>query len=185
MRVAAALMIVTLSAISAPSALAAERLQVPQLPGWKVVSSVSDAAGEATDLVPQAETAETWSRRVTIQAFRGIPMTVPTFLDQVVEKTKAVCDEAAAGTVSLGTVSGHPAGSRTVACGRYKGDGKGNFTLYYAIRGREAFYVVSRAWRGSPFAAGTNPVAAAELADWVAYVDALQVCEPGRTCGNS
>lgn len=160
---------------------AAERLQVPQLVGWKVIASVSDRAGEATELIPEAETAETWTRRVTIQAFRGVGMTATAFLDQVVQKTAAVCDGAAAGQASLGTVSGAEAGSRTVACGRYKGDGKGSYTLYYVIRGRDAFYVVSRTWRGNPFPAGTNPVPPAELAEWKAYVDALDLCDTTRS----
>lgn len=166
---------------------AAEQIRVPQLAGWKVVSNVADRAGEATELIPELETADSWTRRVTIQAFRGVAMTATSFLDQVVEKTAAVCDGAAAGQASLGTVAGVEAGSRTVACGRYKGDGKGSYTLYYVIRGREAFYVVSRTWRGAPFPAGTTPVAAAELADWAAYVNALDLCDsknPERACRN-
>lgn len=163
--------------LTALPAAAAERLQVPQLPGWKAVANVADAAGEATELIPEGETAETWSRRITIQAFRGIAVTVPAFLDQVVQKTAGVCDSAAAGQASLGTVAGAEAGSRTVACGRYKGDGKGSYTLYYVIRGREAFYVVSRSWRGAPFSAGTTPVPADELAGWAAYVNALDLCD--------
>lgn len=166
-------------------AVAAERLQVPQLAGWKVIANVADRAGEVTELIPEAELADTWSRRVTIQAFRGVAMTVRVFLDQVVEKTVAVCDAAAAGQPSLGTVAGAEAGSRTVACGRYKGDGKGSYTLYYVIRGSEAFYVVSRSWRGQPFPAGSTPVSPDELTGWAAYVDALDLCDtkdPRRPC---
>lgn len=166
-------------------AVAAERLQVPQLAGWKVIANVADRAGEVTELIPEAELADTWSRRVTIQAFRGVAMTVRAFLDQVVEKTVAVCDAAAAGQPSLGTVAGAEAGSRTVACGRYKGDGKGSYTLYYVIRGSEAFYVVSRSWRGQPFPAGSTPVPPDELTGWAAYVDALDLCDtkdPRRPC---
>ncbi|CAA7611790.1 hypothetical protein [Magnetospirillum sp. UT-4] len=158
-------------------AAAAERLQVPQLAGWKVVTGVVDRAGEATDLIPASETPETWTRRATVQGFRGVGLTVAGFLDQVVAKTAEVCDGAAAGPASLGTVSGAEAGSRTVACGSYKGDGRGSYTLYYAIRGREAFYVVSRSWRGAPFAVGTVPVPAPELAEWAAWVHGLDLCD--------
>lgn len=171
--------------LAAMPAASAERLQVPQLTGWKVVANVADPAGEVTELIPDGETSDNWSRRVTIQAFRGVAMTVPTFLDQVVQKTAGVCDGAAAGQASLGTVSGAEAGSRTVACGRYKGDGKGSYTLFYVIRGREAFYVVSRSWRGAPFPAGSTPVPADELAGWAAYVNALDLCDtkdPQRPC---
>ena len=114
--------------VSGTAAGAAERLQVPQLPDWKVVASVSDRSGEATELVPPNETDQSWTRRVTVQAFRGVPLTVADFMEQVVQKTAAVCEGATAAPPSLGRVGGAEAGTRTVACGRYKGDGRGTFT---------------------------------------------------------
>lgn len=167
------------------AATAAERLQVPELPGWKIVASVTDRAGESSDLIPAAETNDTWTRRVTVQAFRGVALTVQEFLDQVVVRTAEVCDGANAGPPSLGKVSGAQAGTRTVTCGRYKGDGKGTFTLHYVIRGREAFYVITRIWRGAPFNPATMPISAAELQDWTDYVGAIDLCDsrdPNRPC---
>ncbi|MCR6629780.1 MAG: hypothetical protein NVV74_06850 [Magnetospirillum sp.] len=170
--------------LAAP-ALAAERLQVPELPGWRVVSSVTDRAGESTELIPPGETADAWTRRVTVQAFRGVPMTVQDFLDKVVGNTAQVCDGVTAGPPGLGKVGGQDAGTRTIACGRYKGDGKGAFTLHYVIRGREAFYVVTRMWRGEPFNPAATPISAAELQDWTDYVGAIDLCDmrdPARPC---
>ena len=173
-------------AVLAPSPLAAaERLQVPQLPDWKVLSTVTDKAGQATELIPMGETAETWTRRITIQAFRGVPLTVPEFLDQAAEKAAPVCDAAAAGPASLGMVAGREAGSRTIACGKYKGDGRGTYVLHFAIRGADTFYVVSRMWRGAPFAIGQVPVPDGELAQWRTYADAIDLCDtadPRRPC---
>lgn len=166
-------------------ARASERLQVPQLSGWKVVTSVTDRAGESTELIPQQETADTWTRRITVQAFRGVPITVSGFLEQVVQKTAPVCDGATAGPPSLGRVSGAEAGTRTVACGRYKGDGRGTFSLHYVIRGREAFYVVSRIWRGEPFNPAQTPISADEMQDWTDYVGGIELCDsrdPNRPC---
>lgn len=171
--------------LAAGAASASERLQVPQLPGWKVVASVSDRTGESTDLIPATESAETWTRRVTVQAFRGVPMTVPAFLDQVAQKTAEVCDGATAGPASTGKVSGFEAGTRSVACGRYKGDGRGTFTLHYVIRGQEAFYVVTRLWRGEPFNPATTPISAEELREWSDYVGAIELCDTrdsARSC---
>lgn len=165
-----------LIALAAP-AVAAERLQVPQLADWKVLSTVTDKTGQATDLIPVGETGETWTRRISVQAFRGVPLTVPDFLDQAVSNAASVCEAAAAGPVSLGRVAGLDAGSRTIACGKYKGDGHGTFVLHFAIRGREAFYVVSRMWRGAPFAQGQVPVPDDELAEWRAYADGIDVCD--------
>lgn len=166
-------------------AFAAERLQVPQLPDWKVLSAVTDTAGQATELIPAHETAETWTRRVTVQAFRGVTLTVKDFLEQAVEKTAAVCESAAAGPASLGVVAGREAGSRSIACGKYKGDGRGTYVLHFAIRGADAFYVVSRMWRGAPFVAGQVPVPGDELLQWRDFADAIDLCDtadPRRPC---
>ncbi|HLO78495.1 MAG TPA: hypothetical protein VK196_18725 [Magnetospirillum sp.] len=167
------------------AAQASERLQVPQVSGWKVVANVADRTGESTELIPQQERADNWTRRITVQAFRGVPMTVPAFLEQVVQRTAEVCDGATAGPASLGKVGGAEAGTRSVACGRYKGDGRGTFTLHYVIRGREAFYVVTRIWRGEPFDPAVTPITAAELRDWTDYVNGIELCDsadPARSC---
>lgn len=171
--------------VLAGAAQAGERLQVPELPGWKVVVNVADRTGESTELIPGSEAPESWTRRVNVQAFRASPMTVQGFLDQVVQRTAEVCDGATAGPPSLGKVSGLEAGTRSIACGRYKGDGRGSFSLYYAIRGRAAFYVVTRLWRGEPFNPAATPISAAELAEWTDYVNAVEVCDTadsGRAC---
>lgn len=164
---------------------ASERLQVPQLAGWKVIANVTDRSGESADLIPANETADSWTRRITVQAFRGVPLTVQAFLDQVLTRTAEVCDGATAGPPSLGKVSGADAGSRTVACGRYKGDGRGTFTLHYVIRGREALYVVTRLWRGAPFNPASVPISAEELQEWSDYVGGIELCDsqdPKRAC---
>lgn len=184
MRLVLAAVLAACSAIAQPVA-AAERLQVPQLPDWKVVSTVTDKTGQSTELIPASETPETWTRRISVQAFRGITLSVPAFLDQAAEKIAPVCDAAAAGPSSLGMVGGREAGSRTIACGKYKGDGRGTYVLHFAIKGAEAFYVVTRTWRGAPFAVGQVPVPGEELLAWRAYADAIDLCDttdPRRPC---
>ncbi len=177
MRRLALTLAVFLSLGSAMPSWAGERLQVPQLPGWKVISSAQDQAGEVSELIPENEAADTWTRRVTVQGFRNVPIGAGEFLEQVVQQTASVCDGATAGPVSLGKVNGLDAGTRTVACGTYKGDGRGTFTLYYVVRGREALYLVSRVWRGAPFNPSSMPISTGEMADWKAYVDAVGICD--------
>lgn len=179
------MMSLAMTMTAATVAGAAERLQVPQVQGWKVVNSVNDQSGEATEMIPETETAEAWTRRIALQAFRGAPLTTKDFLDQVAQRTAPVCDGATAGPVSLGKVSGKEAGTRTVACGRYKGDGKGTFTLFYVIRGNTALYVVSRIWRGAPFDPATMPISTDEMAEWTSYVNAIELCDttdPAHAC---
>jgi len=167
-------------------AVAAERLLVPELSGWKVVDSHTDGVADVTELIPAGESAETWSRRVTVQAFRVSAMGANAFLDGLAARTEEVCDGFAADPIRPLRMPGAEAGRRTIACGRYKGDGKGVYTLFTAVRGANALYVLSRAWRGEPYhPGGTPPVAAAELAEWAAMSDAVRLCnsdDPARPC---
>jgi len=174
-----------LVAVASP-ARAGERLLIPEMPGWKVIDTHNDSVADVTELIPAAETAETWTRRFTVQAFRGSPMSASAFLDGLVARTDEVCDGIKAEPVRPIVVPGAEAARRAIGCGRYKGDGKGSYTLFTAVRGARALYVLSRAWRGEPYrVAGPLPVPAGELAEWAATADAVRLCDaddPARPC---
>lgn len=169
----------------ATPATAGERLLVPQLPGWQPLASFAAPDTEVTELIPAGESPEGWSRRLVVQAFRGATVSVPAFLDMVAANSAALCEQPAAEPARLGRLGPLEAGSRFVACGRSRAEDRGEYALYYAIRGRDAFYVVIRAWRGAPFATATRPVPQQEIADWVAFMRAVTVCDsrdPARPC---
>jgi len=172
-----ALTMAALMAMPSAAAMAAEKLLVPKLPGWTVVSSVSDANGESSEMVPDREVKGRWSRRMAVQAFRSSPLEVKDFLEQVVQQTQPVCESTSAGPISMGKVGNAPAGSRAVTCGRYKGDGLGTYALYFAIRGHNALYVVSRLWRGDPFQPSSQaPIPAEEVQDWTNHFNSIDLC---------
>ena len=184
MRRLALLAFLALATLARP-AFAVERLLVPQIAGWKVVAGHADSGGEFTELVPEKETADEWTRRISVEAFRGVARTVPELLDIVASRSAEICDAASAEPPRLGKLAQYDAGSRFVGCGRYKADGKGTYTMYYAIRGRDALFVVSRSWRGEPFAAGGIPVGQQELGDWIAFMRAIAICDsadPALAC---
>ena len=171
--------------LAALSAQAGERLLVPELSGWKTLNSAFDRSAEISELIPGLEDSETWTRRLSVHAFRGSPMSAAEFLSGIEPRSDEVCDSILAEPVRPERLGEAPAGRRVVSCGRYKGDGKGSYTLYFAIRGREALYVVARSWRGGPFRPGQAPVAPTELADWNAHLDGVRLCDtgdPARPC---
>ncbi|MDA8232994.1 MAG: hypothetical protein M0006_16820 [Magnetospirillum sp.] len=170
---------IALSAIlfaAAAPAWAKERLVVPELADWKVVDTHTDGIADVRELVPANQTDDDWTQRLSIQAFRGAAMSAGTFLGGLPQQMEPVCDGMAAEPVRTVALDGAAdAGRRAIACGRFKGDGKGNYTLYYAIHGREALYVLARAWRGAPFDTAAPPVSAARLAEWNAMFDAVRL----------
>jgi hypothetical protein len=163
--------------LACASAQAGERLLVPELPGWKTLDSVADRSAEVTEMIPGLEDSRTWTRRLSVHAFRGSPMTAGQFLAGLEPRSGEVCDSILAEPVKPQRLAGAEAGRRVVSCGRYKGDGKGSYALYLAVRGREALYVVARSWRGNPFRPGQPPVAVTELDDWNAYLDGVRLCD--------
>lgn len=180
------LLSLSLLAALAQPARAVERLLVPQLAGWKVIVGHADPGAEISELIPELENPDNWTRRISVEAFRiGAQRTVAGLLDTVAKRSAEICDDALADVPRMGKLERYEAGSRFVACGRFRGDGHGTYTLYYAIRGRDALYVVSRSWRGTPFAAGTIPVDERELADWIGFMRAISLCDPAdpaRAC---
>ncbi len=168
---------VILGLLAPGPARAGERLLVPRLHGWVLADSHHGPTIEVDDLFPRGQNIHKWTQRLSIDAFRRTPMTVQQFLVGVVAQTGAACKNVAASPITLSLLDGVPAGRRTVACGRYAGDGKGEFTLYYAIRGSAALYVLARAWHGAAFTPGqTAPIPAAELARWNAAFDTVRLC---------
>lgn len=155
-------------------AIAGERLLVPQLDGWRQVVGHAGPTGEVTELIPDRETAETWTRRITVQAFRGAPVGVAEFLDNAAAGIAKDCLHPMAEPPRLGRLDGAEAGSRLVTCGRTRTEPKGAVSLFYAISGQAAFYVVSRMWRGAAFDTAPHPVPDAEMAEWIAFMRAIR-----------
>lgn len=164
---------------------ARERLLVPELPGWTVADTHADPVAEVTELVPSGQTSDTWTRRLTVQAFIGSPMSAGEFLDGLAPHTAEVCEGFLAGPVVPAASPGVEGGRRTITCGKYRGDGRGSVTLFYVLRGKSALFVLARAWRGDPFKPDASPVDPAELAEWNALFDGVRLCDtedPARPC---
>lgn len=171
-------LILALLLTAAAPAVAGERVLVPDMVGWKVVDNHAEPDIETTDLIPAEEAPDSWTRRLSIQAYRGATMSAEEFLEGLVERTDEVCDGIFAEPVQRSTVDGAPAGRRGIACGRYRGDGKGSYTLFFAIRGTRALYVLAAAARGAPFSpgVGTSPMPETERAEWLGRFGDVHLC---------
>ena len=157
---------------------AGERLLVPELMGWRVISTHNDQFADVSELIPPSQSEEDWTRRLTVQAFRGGKMDAGEYLDGLIPRTEEVCDSIVAEPIQRTPLAGFEGGRRSIACGRYQGDGKGSYTLFFAIRGHEALYVLARSWRGEAFKPQTgSPVPAQEFADWQALFDGVRICD--------
>jgi hypothetical protein len=99
-------------------ARAAEQVLVPQLSGWKAVDHHVAQGIESDSLIPGGETEEDWTHRLTVQAFRGTPMTAVEFLDALVDRVDEVCDSIAVEPIIPGPAGPYESARRVIACGR-------------------------------------------------------------------
>ncbi|MBI5163773.1 MAG: hypothetical protein HY985_07705 [Magnetospirillum sp.] len=157
--------------LAAAPAGAAERLLVPQFTGWTVVANVVEPGAELTDLVPSGESAAVWNRRTTVQAFRGSTLTATSVLDLVAMRDNEICDGVGAEPIRPAQVGGAvEAASRLIACARIKADGLPQVSVIHAVRGRDALYVLTRAWRSAAVPPG-------ELAEWHGVLTMAALCD--------
>jgi hypothetical protein len=97
---------------------------------------------------------------------------------------KQPCDQTELNIVETRQVNGYAASLHRLTCTRNKQNGKGEFTYILGIQGRDALYLVQRAWRGKPYAAGVVPLSTTELKAWQAFVAKIEVCDP-RVAGHA
>ena len=99
------------------------------------------------------------------------------YLDQLVEFYAQACAPIGAGATDVGDVAGYPFASKVLLCGRNRQTGQGSVMLFKVIRGREALYAVTRAWRGAAFDLESAPISRGELADWAYYLAGARLCD--------
>lgn len=157
---------------------------------WVVGYTAGDGRQTITEYVPRGQTVEDWSEMLTVQTFRGDPTPALAFL----ERTKAVadrerpCDVTDFSIMGSRKVNGYDGSRAQMFCTRGKRNGKGEITLFQALRGRDSLYVVQRAKRTRPYTTRAVPWTREEIQAWNAHLNSVLVCDlrdPGRPCGTA
>lgn len=103
--------------------------------------------------VPAGETVQNWSEMVTVLVFRKRPDLDPEgFLRLLQDKWLADCRGGARSPVTRSNLNGYVSATMLTRCPLFPSTGKPETTIYRAIKGKDAFYMVQRALRaaGSP-----------------------------------
>ena len=151
-----------------------ELLIAPVPSGWKVGSEDTRGANQqVTELIPEDQTLERWTRMITVQTYRGATDRDP--MDMVAglaDRLKRLCP----GLVVDREPQGPSQPERSLR-GSLRCQG-GESKIVLAIQGRDAFYYVLYQWRGAEDAT-------AELRAGNAYLDTVRVCDARTTgCGD-
>jgi hypothetical protein len=138
------------AAASAQSTISAENLLFSPPQGFKVGFQSNRANMSMTEWVPAAETVEDWSRMVTVQIFRGVPLDPASFLQELQKRYTSACPGTTATRSSTGKVNGYVVSMQLLKCPKNPGTGKPETTASRVIKGNDALYSVQRAWRAVP-----------------------------------
>jgi hypothetical protein len=120
--------------------------------------------------VPAGETVQNWSEMVTVLVFRKRPDLDPEgFLRRLQAKWLTDCKGAAPAPVMKGNVNGYVSATMLMRCPLFPSTGKPETTIFGAIKGKDALYMVQRAVRaaGSP----------AEVERLRAYMAEVSACD--------
>jgi hypothetical protein len=139
-------------AVAAQPALDAENLIVSPPGDFKVGYDSHDANKSITEFVPAQETVEDWTRMLTVQVFRHAKIEAAAFLQGVGKGFAEACPGTTVrgNGIRTGQVNGYVVSMLFLQCPKNPATGKPETTIFRAIKGNDALYLVQRAWRAVP-----------------------------------
>jgi hypothetical protein len=156
-----------------------ENLLVSPPDGYKVGFEQRKDNQQITEMIPSAETVDTWTEMLTIQVFKGgTDMTPEAFEASVTKLWGESCPGAATFRIAHGAENGYAFSLWMLSCDLNKTSGKPEVAWFKAIQGKDALYVAQRASRFLPDRDQTVA--------WIRHLKEVRVCDtrlPGSPCG--
>ncbi len=117
---------------------------------------------------------------MTVQIFHNSPIRLSQLVGKLKEtfETRQPCEQTQLRAVGAKKVNGYDTSLHRLICTKSKQNGKGEFTLMLGFQGRDAVYLIQRAWRGAAYSADAVPLSDAEFKAWVDFMNKVQVCDP-------
>ena len=155
-----------------------ENLIQSQPPGYKVGFQAKKGNMLLTEMVPEAETVQNWTELLTTQVFLGLKTATPQqFRDFMQAQAAKSCPDGQNAKIAEGVENGYAFALWIQDCPRVHQTGKPERTWFKAIRGKDSFYVVQKAFRFQP--------AEEQVVRWTQYLREVQVCDarvPDQKC---
>lgn len=151
---AAALLLVVASSSLAGGPLQDENLLVPLPKDW--VQGSGSRKGDSTlmEYVPAGQTVQNWKQMITVQVLHGQGHVKPqAFLDKMtrIAKDEVVPDGFSTLALDGPTDPEYPTAGVMWLSEKVKSTGKGEITMIRVIQGKDALYLVQKAWRQAAF----------------------------------
>lgn len=142
--------------------------KLPQ--GFKVGYRANQNGVMISEMVPTAETVESWTEMITTQIFFGKSQISPEqFRQSISSRWKQACPKSSFHQMADGKENGYVFAYFMMHCPLNPNTNKPEITLVKAIQGNDSFYVVQKAWRSTP--------RKESLASWGHYMRTVKVCD--------
>lgn len=135
---------------------------------YKSASKVQKENVRGEEFLPISESIATWTEMLTVQAFRNVDVSVKEFRLRMEGSFKRSCKESASASVSEASEFGYDTAVWMQTCEYANKLPKDEIVVFKAIRGKEALYVIQKAFRYEP--------AVDKLTPWVDYMRKIRLC---------
>lgn len=147
-----------------------ENLLVALPKGYKIGHQAKNDKITMSEMIPANEAITSWTEMLTVQIFHGLGHVKPDQFREGMEKRwTAVCPGSEFGVVNRGVESGYPSLTWLQNCPSNKTTGKPEITWFKAVQGKDALYLVQKAFKFSP--------APDQVKTWVAFLQRVSVCD--------
>lgn len=148
--------------------------------GWKLGTQEGNKVGQYLEWTPADQSVDDWRDLIAIHVYPALAALPPSdYLTRMADRLADLCDFLMTTDMISAPVNGFPGARRVLACTRDKSSGKGEVTMIRVVTGKEALYVLLRAWRRPAFTAPAIPVSNAELVASRKLLDRGLPCHKG------
>ena len=161
---------------------AGEQLLAQPPNGWRQIGATNLPTLRRAEFIPDSETEESWTRRITFEAMVEDPLPDPiAFVDLVTADRERACGTFERLPTFSGEENGYPTSVALLVCYHDRKTDHSEVMLMKTIRGNEAFYIITRGQRGPPIPDGEKvDIPEVEIGAWALYLRSVQLCDPGR-----
>ena len=152
-------------------------LQTP--PAWLEVTAQQSDSFRLAEFIPVGQDKERWFDKLFIESNNLEPLPDPiVFLEAMGRELKTECEGTSDANVHSGLENGYETSVRLLVCNKNLNSARGEVTLIKAIRGKDNFYVISRARRSEPLRTDAPPMSEQEMGEWSLYMRSIKLCDP-------
>ena len=155
-----------------------ERLLASPPPEWKLIYRLNNVSSRLTEFVPQIESADSWSTKLSFESFLDLADIDPIqVLLTEVEQDKKNCSFVQHFNLYSGLENNYPSSVRLFQCGKRLETETGEVKMIKAIQGKDYLYVITLLKKIDAFEISQPEIQEKEIASWSTYLRGISLCD--------